>query len=492
MLIKKILEKINYIDFIGDAELDVDDITYTSLKVKKGTIFVAIRGFKQDGHQYIDSARENGCEVILCEEILHPIEGLSYIVVDDTRVSMTDISYLIKKPDTGIKLLGVTGTNGKTSITYLLKSIYDYSHLNSGIIGTIGAVIGNTRTPLNNTTPESTDLHDIINEMKTKDIGTCFMEVSSHSTELHRVRNLHYESGIFTNLTEDHLIFHKTMENYYLAKKKFFYQCRQCIINIDDEYGYRMYNELKLEGKDVISYSSKHESDYYIDKMEISIEGSKFRLTTKEQQYYIFIKTPGIFNIYNYVSAMIAASFQNIPIEECIAALESIDGVEGRFEFVPTSLDCTVILDFAHTPDGLEKVMETINQFATGRKVVLFGAGGERDKARRTLMGEVAGRYCDFVMLTADNPLGEDPVEICLEIAKGVEKYHHHHMTIIDREKAIQYLIENYESNDVILLAGKSTEPYQAVGNRKIPYNEKAIAIRAIREKEITTGKAEK
>jgi UDP-N-acetylmuramoyl-L-alanyl-D-glutamate--2,6-diaminopimelate ligase len=310
------------------------------------------------------------------------------------------------------------------------------------------------------------------------------MEVSSHSTELYRVKNLGFKAGIFTNLTEDHLIFHETMENYYQAKKKFFYQCDYCIINIDDDYGKRMYNELKAEGFNLISYSSEADSDFFINDIVIDKRGSRFSLNSAGKAYEIEIKTPGKFNVYNYVGAMIAANLQGIDLKTCIDALESIRGVEGRFEFLETRLDCTIILDFAHTPDGLEKVMETINQFAKGRKIVLFGAGGERDKARRSLMGEVAGRYCDFVMLTSDNPINEDPKEICREIAKGVEKYHNRHMTIIDREEAVRYLIKNYEPDDTILLAGKSTEPYQMVGNKKIPYFEKTIALKAIKEME--------
>jgi UDP-N-acetylmuramoyl-L-alanyl-D-glutamate--2,6-diaminopimelate ligase len=241
---------------------------------------------------------------------------------------------------------------------------------------------------------------------------------------------------------------------------------------------------LKQDGRKVISYSAEDKGDYLIDSIEIDRKGSRFNIQTSGNKYYVNLQTPGKFNIYNYTAAIAAGVESGLKTEYCIKALESIKGVEGRFEFVDSTLDCTVILDFAHTPDGLEKVMETINQFATGKKVVLFGAQGERDIARRALMGEVAGRFCDFVMITSDNPVYEDPMNICLEIAKGVQKYHDNYMIILDREEAINYLIEHYQHEDTILLAGKSTEPYQMIEDKKVPYNEKQNAINAIRKKE--------
>jgi len=484
MVIKDILGNIDYLDFTGNPDYKVNAVTYNSKKADAKTIFAAIRGFKKDGHSFIDDAIKFGCKVILCEEITSSREGISYILVENTRISMADISFLLKSPNENIKLIGVTGTNGKTSITYLLKEIYDYNKIESGVIGSMGVMIGNSRKPLDNTTPESPDLHDLINEMKFNGIKNCFMEVSSHATELFRVKNLRFKTGIFTNLTEDHLILHKTMENYYQAKKKFFYQCECCIINIDDDYGARLHNELSSDGLNLISYSSGETSDFIIKDIFTDKNGSRFRLTNSGKSYLIDLKTPGTFTIFNNVAAIIAANQEGIEIENCIEALEQNRGVEGRFEFIETSLNCTIIIDFAHTPDGLEKVLETISQFATGRVIVMFGAQGERDKARRAKMGAVAGKYCDFIMLTADNPVNEDPLEICKEIISGVEKYHKNYMTIIDREKAIHYLIKNYCADDTILLAGKSTEYYQMIGDKKIPFFEKKIAMQAVKEAE--------
>jgi UDP-N-acetylmuramoyl-L-alanyl-D-glutamate--2,6-diaminopimelate ligase len=484
MKIEELLTQIDYLNFSGDPSYEVSNITYNSKKADAYTIFAAIRGFKQDGHLFINEAKRNGCKVFLCERLADPEEGVSTILVNNSRSTMADISYLLKNPNENISLTGVTGTNGKTSITYLLKKIFDHYRVESGVIGSMGVLIGNRKQPLENTTPEAPDLHDLINEMKKRNITHCLMEVSSHATELFRVKKLKYLTGIFTNLTEDHLILHKTMENYYQAKKKFFYQCEGCIINTDDHYGARLYKELTSDGLNVISYSSDKASDYVIKDIRTDRTGSVFNLLTAGCSYRINLRTPGTFNVYNNVAAIAAAARAGFEITGSISALEQNRGVEGRFEFIETKLDCTVIVDFAHTPDGLEKVMETIEQFATGRKVVMFGGQGERDRARRAKMGEVAGRHCDFIMLTPDNPVNEDPSAICREIITGVEKHHKNHMTIIDREQAIHYLIKNHQPGDTILLAGKSTEYYQMIGDRKVPFFEKKIAQQAIKEAE--------
>lgn len=484
MIIRRILEKIEYIDFKGDENIEIDDITYDSRKTDENTMFSAIKGFEKDGHGYIKDACQNDCKVVLCENIPEQGRGCSYILVEDTRKTMSDISYLLHKPDEGLNLIGVTGTNGKTSTTYILKNIYDSNTIKSGIIGTMGAIIGEKKEKLNNTTPESPDLHRLMNKMKAEDIKNCFMEVSSHSTELYRVENLRFKCGIFTNLTKDHLVFHKNMENYYQAKKKFFYNCSLSIVNIDDEYGMRLYNELKVEGINVKGFSLEYDCDYKISNCKIGKDESRFHLLFDGQEHEVRINTPGMFNVYNYTGALIAAMEQGIDIVDIIDSYKNYSGVIGRFEFLPTKLECSIILDFAHTPDGLEKVMETVNQFATGRKIVMFGAGGGRDVSRRSLMGEVAGKYCDFVMITADNPRYEDPVSICKEIAEGVSRYHDNYMIIVDREKAIDYLIKNYEKDDVILLAGKSTEPYQVVEDNKVPHFERELAMKSIESTE--------
>ncbi|MFO7887452.1 MAG: UDP-N-acetylmuramoyl-L-alanyl-D-glutamate--2,6-diaminopimelate ligase [Eubacteriales bacterium] len=489
MKLDKILNNLNYKktnEFLKDYDIDISNVTNDSREVDGKTIFVAIKGFKKDGHDYIKDAINKGARVILCEKEEFLKENALVFIIENPRKLLSKISNLVyREPSKKLNLVGVTGTNGKTSITYILDYIFKENNYKTGVIGTMGALIDGEKHLLNNTTPESNQLHRLMNEMVDKEIKDCFIEVSSHSTILNRVDDISFAFGIFTNLTKDHLDFHKTMEDYYQAKKAFFYRVDKAIINIDDKYGSRLYKELKKDNIDVISYSLNEMSDYKANIKDTSINGTCFDVVIQNKNYEFKINTPGKFSVYNTLSCIIVANLSGIKIEEIKKTLGSFKGVIGRFEVIKTNLDCTIILDFAHTPDGLEKIMETIDQVAKGRKIVMFGAGGERDVSRRSLMGEVAGRYCDVCYLTSDNPRYEEPESICEEIAEGVKKYHNNYKIIVDRGEAINYIIENYQKNDIILLAGKSTEPYQAVEDKKIPYDERDITMKAIIKKEM-------
>ncbi len=485
MKIKNILDKIEYIKHSADEEIEVYSITNDSREIENNGIFVAVSGYKKDGNSFVDKALEDGAKLIITEEERFLDRNIPVIQVKDSRVALSKISNILNnKPSKKINLIGVTGTNGKTSITYILDHIFRYSGNKTGIIGTMGAVINGEKINLNNTTPESHQIHNFLSEMVRVNTNSCFMEVSSHATVLKRVEDLDFNIGIFTNLTKDHLDFHKNMEEYYKAKKKLFYKSGISIINLDDEYGKKMYDELKQENRKVFGYSIDNSSDFKAEIKKTSIEGTIFNLTYNNTNIKIEINTPGRFSVYNTLASIIAAKLSGIEIENIKKSLKNLKGIVGRFEIVPTTLNCTVILDFAHTPDGLEKIMETIDEVAIGRKVVMFGAGGERDVSRRSLMGEVAGKYCDFCYITSDNPRYEDPESICKEIAEGVKKYHDKYKTIINREEAIKYIIDNYQKDDIILFAGKSTEPYQVIEDKKVPYNERQIALKAIRLKE--------
>jgi len=489
MKLDKILNNLNYKKtnkFLKDYDIDISNVTNDSREVDEKTIFVAIKGFKKDGHDYIKDAINKGARVILCEKEEFLKENALVFIIKNPRKLLSKISNLVyREPSKKLNLVGVTGTNGKTSITYILDYIFKENNYKTGVIGTMGALIDGEKYLLNNTTPESNQLHRLMNQMVDRKIKDCFIEVSSHSTILNRVDDISFAFGIFTNLTKDHLDFHKTMEDYYQAKKAFFYRVDKAIINIDDKYGSRLYKELKKDNIDVISYSLNEMSDYKANIKDTSINGTCFDVSIQNNNYEFKINTPGKFSVYNTLACIIAANLSGIKIEEIKKTLGSFKGVIGRFEVIKTNLDCTIILDFAHTPDGLEKIMETIDQVAKGRKIVMFGAGGERDVSRRSLMGEVAGRYCDVCYLTSDNPRYEQPESICEEIADGVKKYHNNYKIIVDRGEAINYIIENYQKNDIILLAGKSTEPYQAVEDKKIPYDERDITMKAITKKEM-------
>ena len=490
MNIYNILSQIKYKEFIGSKDAVVQGITYDSRNVIKNSIFVAIKGLIEDGHKYIENAINKGASAVLCEFIPDELrDKCNFIIVENPRKSMAEIACILyDNPSNKFDLVGVTGTNGKTSITYLLKAISDDLNINNGVIGTLGIVVDDEHITTEHTTPESSDIQYLMNKMVQKSVQLCMMEVSSHAIELNRVDKLDFDVAIFTNLTRDHLDFHKTMENYYLAKKKLFYLTKKNnIVNIDDQYGKRLYDELKKDNVKVLSYGIDNDADIKASNLKTTIKGTKFDLTIDGMSKKVFVKTPGKFSVLNSLAALGTAYTLGIDIDEAIKALGNFNGVTGRFEVMDTKLDCTIILDFAHTPDGLEKVMDTINEFATGRKIVMFGAGGDRDVSRRAPMGEIAGKSCDLTILTSDNPRFENPYDICEEIAQGVKKFNGEYKIIVERDEAIYYAIKNYKHNDVILLAGKSTEPYQDLGIEKVPYDERSIAKEMIKrvEKEL-------
>ena len=491
MNIKSLLKEMDYLSFTGSDDTEITGITNDSRKVGKNDIFVAIKGFTNDGHKFIEKALENGAAAVICENIPENVRGNgSFILVKSPRESMAIAADIIYgRPSKKMNIIGVTGTNGKTSTTYLLNGIYDYLGEKSGIIGTMGVLIDGKKIKVDNTTPESFDIQHYLAMMLEKGITYCSMEVSSHALELNRIDEVHIDVGIFTNATRDHLDFHETMENYYQAKKKLFHLTKiNNIINVDDPYGHRLYNELIAEGVKAISIGIENDADIRASNLKTTMKGTSFDLNVQGIKKKAHVNTPGTFSVLNSLGALGAAYALGVNIDDIIEALEEIRGVTGRFEILPNKLDCTIILDFAHTPDGLQKVMDTINEFAQGRKIVMFGAGGERDLSRRAPMGEIAGKYCDLSILTSDNPRFEDPYEICLEIAEGVKKHNGQYKIIIERDQAIYYAIDNSQKNDVILLAGKSTEPYQDMGIEKVPYDETMLAKRAIKDVEKKRG----
>ena len=491
MNIKSLLKEMDYLSFTGNDDIEISGITNDSRRIREGDLFVAIKGFTDDGHKFIKNALKGGASAVICENIPDNVKGKSsFILVKSPRESMAKAADIIYgRPSEKMNITGVTGTNGKTSTTYLLNGIYDYLGEKSGIIGTMGVLIEGKKIKVDNTTPESFDIQHYLAMMLEKGITHCCMEVSSHALELNRIDEVHIDVGIFTNVTRDHLDFHDTMENYYQAKKKLFHLTKvNNIINVDDPYGHRLYNELIQEGVKAISIGVENDADIKASNLKTTMKGTSFDLNVEGMEKKAHVNTPGTFSVLNSLGALGAAYALGINIDDIIEALEEIKGVTGRFEILPNKLECIIILDFAHTPDGLLKVMDTINEFAEGRKIVMFGAGGERDLSRRAPMGEIAGRYCDLSILTSDNPRFEDPYEICMEIAEGVKKYKGQYKIIIERDKAIYYAIDKSQKNDVILLAGKSTEPYQDMGYEKVPYDETMLAKRAIKDVEKKRG----
>ncbi|EOD01257.1 UDP-N-acetylmuramoyl-L-alanyl-D-glutamate--2,6-diaminopimelate ligase [Caldisalinibacter kiritimatiensis] len=484
MVLKDLIRKLELIDVIGDLTKDITDITYDSREVVNGSLFVAIVGFKTDGHKYINDAIEKGAKAVIVERDVQLDKNITVIKVNNSRKALAKVSSTFyDRPSSKINVIGVTGTNGKTSVTYLIKSIFDACKRKTGIIGTIGSVIENKVTSTNNTTPESLDLQSILNDMVNTGLDTCIMEVSSHSLELDRVAFCDFNVGIFTNLSVDHLDFHKSIENYLNAKAKLFYKTKNFnIINIDDKYGKKISSKIRKLDVPLLTYGTDSNADIIADNIVYSAEGVSFELITPKGEIDIKMNIPGLFSVYNGLAAAACGYAYNIELENIKEGLESVKGVKGRFEVVPTDKDFTVIIDYAHTPDGLEKVMETISQFAKGRKIIVFGAGGDRPRTRRPLMGEVAAKYSDLSIVTSDNPRTEEPNKIIEDIIEGIERLDGKYVAITDRKEAIRYALKNSQPNDVILLAGKGHEMYQIIGNKRIPFNEKEIVLEILKE----------
>ncbi|KNF09925.1 UDP-N-acetylmuramoyl-L-alanyl-D-glutamate--2, 6-diaminopimelate ligase MurE [Gottschalkia purinilytica] len=468
----------------GNLDINISEVVYDSRMAIKDSLFVAIEGFKVDGHKFIDSAISKGAKAIIVQKDIDVPEGITVIKVKDTRVTLAEVSSkFYKEPSSKLNLIGITGTNAKTTTTYLIKSILETVDEKVGIIGTIGSVIDGKLIKTNNTTPESLELQKTFSMMADANIDSCVMEVSSHALELNRVEYSDFDIGIFTNLSVDHLDYHKTLNNYFEAKTKLFFMTKKYnIINIDDEYGRKIVEKLKDIETPLLTYGVDKKADIYATDIKHHAEGVEFRLNTPIGNTIINMNIPGQFSVYNGLASASCAYAYGISLEDIKKGLNAIEGVKGRFEVVPTNRDFTVIIDFAHTPDALEKVLKSIDEFAEGRKILVFGAGGDRDNSKRAIMGEIAGKYADLSIVTSDNPRTEDPQKIIDDIIKGLKKTNGEYVSIVDRKEAIKYAIENNRSKDVILLAGKGHETYTIIGEKVLPFDEREIVLEVLKD----------
>ena len=462
MVINELFKDVEYkiLQKVSD-EINGEDLEFDSRKIKQGDVFIALEGSIVDGHTFISKAIENGAKTILVEKDVDKVEGINYFLVDGLREKMGIIaSNFYGYPQNQLKIVGVTGTNGKTTTTYILESIL--GEKNVARIGTVEYKIGDEIIPAPNTTPSSLEIIKICKKALEKNIKYLIMEVSSHGLDIGRVNMLRFEAGIFTNLTLDHLDYHKTMENYYLAKRKLFdlvKDKKNSIINIDDEYGKRY-----LEYTNGISYGIG-QGDIQGEIKQITREGQEVTIKIFEKEYKINLRLLGRYNLSNLLGAIGAVKTLGLSDEEIISKIPLIHGAPGRFEPVKIDRDFTVIVDYAHTGDALENILKSINEFKTNRVITVFGCGGDRDKTKRPIMGGIAEKYSDIVIVTSDNPRTEDPEEIIKDIVVGLTK--ENHIIEIHREKAIEKAISLAEKNDIILIAGKGHENYQVIGREK-------------------------
>lgn len=472
MKLKDLLRDIPVQATTADPETEIRDIAYDSRKVQPGDLFVAVEGFASDGHAFIPMAMEKGAAAVLCSR---PPEGdVPYVRTEDSRrgLALASAAYF-GHPAEKLTMIGVTGTNGKTTSTSLIKHILETClGTKVGLVGTISNWVGAEEHPARRTTPESYDLQALLSHMVEAGCTHCVMEVSSHALELDRVAGIRFAAGLYTNLTQDHLDFHKTMENYAAAKRKLFSVSRRGAVNLDDPWAGFM-----AEGAvcPMMGFSaSRKDAPIRAENVSLSAAGVRFAAVCGGERGAVDLRIPGKFSVENALTALSAAVMLDIPLGAAAAALGSVAGVKGRVEVVPTPKDFTVIIDYAHTPDALEKVLQTMRAVSGGRLVALFGCGGDRDGTKRPVMGRIAAENADLTIVTDDNPRTEDPMKILAEIAAGIPAGAPVEI-IPDRRKAIVWAIDNHQPGDVIVLAGKGHETYQEICGVKHPMDERVI-----------------
>lgn len=485
MNIQELLAGYSYKIIHEDVKQEIQGIEYDSRLVKQGDLFVAIKGFQVDGHDYIEKALEKGAVAVVCSDIgkiAHTMgehNQVQWIFVEDTRNAlayMSDIFYghVSRK----LALVGITGTNGKTSITQLMSGMLEALGNKTGVIGTIGNKVGEKTYDTAVTTPESLNLNQLFNEMVTDNVDACLMEVSSHSLALDRVAYLNYNIGIFTNLTQDHLDFHRDFEEYYSAKRRLFLMTDTYnLINSDDLYGQRLIRDmaaLSATGK-IVTYGIDSPSDISAKNVSYSMTGVSYDLVTADFSMRVHIPMPGKIYVYNTLAAIGALVLMGASKDDIKKAIKAIRPVPGRFERVECEQGINVIVDYAHAPDALENVLRIAKEFTEGNLITVFGCGGDRDKAKRPLMGNIALNESDYVIVTSDNPRTEVPEEIIKDIVtdypqRGAYEIH------VDRKEGIAAAVNRAKLGDTIVIAGKGHETYQILGTTKIDFDDRLIA----------------
>lgn len=456
---------------------EIVSITDDSRKIQKDCIFVCVKGDSFDGHSKAKDAVNLGAIVV----VDHNMNLDNQIIVPNTREFYGELCCSwFGNPEKKMKFIGVTGTNGKTTMTSVIKHILTDNGYKVGLIGTIQNEIGDEVIHTDNTTPFAFDLMALLDKMYRCGCDYVVMEVSSFGLVQHRIGAIHFDIAVFTNLTQDHLDYHKTMEDYYQAKKMLFDICDKAIVCIDDDYGVRLFNEISCEK---YSYSITKEADFYAVNPIIKSNGTTFRFNTLNDSYDINIKMVGSFNVSNVTGVMGVCLAEEIPFENIKLSVENCNGVKGRCEIIPTGRDFSVICDYAHTPDAIENILKSVKEYTTGRLICLFGCGGNRDKTKRPLMCKSALKYADKLIITSDNPRDENPQEIINDILVALEgETSIPYDVVVDRVQAIHHAIKTAQTGDIIVLAGKGHEDYQILANNvHIHLDEREIVADALK-----------
>lgn len=484
MKLVELLDRLDYELYAGELDRDITTLTYDSRKVEKDSVFVCISGTVRDAHDFIPDVIEKGASVIIIEKDVEPVDGVTYIKVANSRQALayTSAAYF-SHPAEQLKTIGITGTKGKTTTTYMVKSILEKAGIKTGLIGTIESIVGEERIPAVNTTPESYRVQELFRQMVDEGLDAVVMEVSSQALMLHRVSGFTFDIGVFTNLEPDHIgdNEHKDFEDYMHCKSLLFQQCKTGIFNGDSEH---IEGILKNHTCDVIKYGYGKDNDLVAENVELLKEhgalGVKYHISGQENMD-VEVNVPGTFSVYNSLTAVAICKQFGVAEDKIKAALKDVH-VKGRIELVPVSKKFTVMIDYAHNAMALESLLTTLKAYDPGRLVCLFGCGGNRAKSRRYEMGEVSSKLADLTVITSDNPRNEEPMDIINDILTGVKKADGEYVTIPDRKEAIRYCLVNAKEGDIVVLAGKGHEDYQEIKGVKHHMDERELIADVIKE----------
>jgi UDP-N-acetylmuramoyl-L-alanyl-D-glutamate--2,6-diaminopimelate ligase len=488
MVLREILEGVETTDITGGTDININGISYDSRKIEKDYLFVAIRGEKADGHDFITDAVKNGATAVvreIGETRQLPGQGRAAISIIDVKNSRKALAYISNnfylKPSHSLHVVGITGTNGKTTTSFIMKSILESWGKKTGLIGTIQHMIKNEVYNASFTTPEAPEFQHLLRRMHASGCTHVVSEISSHALALYRVDGTVIRTGVFTNLTSEHLDFHGTAEDYFMAKARLFtellHSTAETVINYDDTWGRKLVN---LLSKKTITFSLEAGADIVASEIDDSFDGLEFMVTVEDQKHYVRSRLMGLPNVYNILSAIGAAISLGVPWEAIIDGIQKTGKVRGRFEKVDVGQRFLAVIDYAHTEDALERLIYTARGLTKGRVIAVFGCGGDRDKSKRPRMGSIATRLSDSVIITSDNPRSEKREKIIEEIARGAVR--RNYLIEPDREEAIRRAVMMASEGDIVLVAGKGHETYQEIKGKKFEFNDREVLEKEIRQ----------
>jgi UDP-N-acetylmuramoyl-L-alanyl-D-glutamate--2,6-diaminopimelate ligase len=486
MQLADLIQRLSAKSIQGSVDREITGIRYDSRRVRPGNLFVAVRGASFDGHSFIEQAVEKGAVAVVGEQGALS-QRATAIVVSDSREALAQLAAaFFGYPSRKLKIIGVTGTNGKSTTTFLIKHLLERANQSTGLIGTVQYEVGERRLPAARTTPESLDLQELLSQCVEAGCRNVVIEVSSHALSQGRSSEIEFDVGAFTNLTQDHLDFHQGMKDYFQAKARLFEglrrsskKDRKAVINIDDPYGQQLVGRF---GRDlpIITYGMGARAEFRASDFKVEMNGTSYRLDAKDKSYLVRLPLIGRFNIYNSLAALAAACAVGLDIRSAVLALAKAPQIPGRLEAVPAKRKFQVFVDYAHTEDALLNVVKTCRDLNPNRLILVFGCGGNRDRKKRALMGSVADQYVDYAFITSDNPRKEDPEAILRDVEAGFE--HKNYEKIVDRKEAISRAIAMAQPRDIVLIAGKGHEKYQEFGDHIVPFDDVEIAGRALEE----------